>query len=642
MTAVLKPFDQMTPDDYAAIGLRCGLEIHQQLLTRRKLFCHCPSGHYASDYDAVILRHMRPTLSELGEYDGTALMEKKTKKNIYYRIQQDTVCTYDMDDTPPFFMDDEALDIAIEIALLLKLNMVDELHIARKQYLDGSIPTGFQRTTIVGVEGWIPYKDRKIRIIQLGLEEDSCREVSDVGHDRVYLTDRLGTPLVEPVTYPDMRTPQETAEVAEILRRLTRSTGKVRTGYGAGRQDVNVSVAGGTRIEIKGVPRISAIPRLVYSEAMRQCALLRIRDTLRERGITPETFQHHSHDVTGAVSRTQFVPIQAALNRGERVRCVVLKGFAGILKETTQTDTIFAKEFTDRVRVIACLTSLPNLIHSDAASEFLTGGTWQRLRKKTKARPEDALVIVWGSEDDVRCACAEITLRAHEATEGVPSDTRQALKNGTNGFERVLPGAERMYPDTDLPPLTITEERLENIRAWLPEPIWDREARYRGMGLPEEMVAVLGISPRANLFDRVVKDLKVDPLFAAVILVQTLKAFRRAGLDTDRLDDSDLWVIFEAHASGRLAREGVAGAIRRVFEINDLDEILAGLDATTITDGEVDDRVATALSGAETRSFKTIDAKHRHLMGTVMGSLRGRVAGRLLAEKFNTLLGIES
>ena len=639
MSAPLKPFDQMSPDDYAAIGLKCGLEIHQQLLTRRKLFCHCPAGYYSSDYDAVILRHMRPTLSELGEYDGTALMEKKTKKNIYYRIQQDTVCTYDMDDTPPFFIDSEALDTAIEIALLLKLNMVDELHIARKQYLDGSIPTGFQRTTIVGVEGEIPYKGRKIRIAQLGLEEDSCREVSDVGHDRVYLTDRLGTPLVEPVTYPDMRTPQETAEVAEILRRLTRSTGKVRTGYGAGRQDVNVSVAGGTRIEIKGVPRISAIPRLVYNEAMRQCALLGIRDMLEERGITPETFQHHSHDVTGAVARTQFVPIQAALNRGERVRCVVLKGFAGILKETTQTDTIFAKEFAARVRVIACLTSAPNLIHSDAASEFLTGGVWQRLRKKTKARPDDALVIVWGSEEDVRCACAEITIRAHEATEGVPSDTRQALKNGTNGFERVLPGAERMYPDTDLPPLAIAEDRLENIRAWLPEPVWDRETRYREMGVPDELVETLSISPRADLFDRIVKDLKVDPVFAAVLLVQTLKAFGREGLDTDRLDDTELWAVLEAHASGRLAREGVAGTIRRLFEEDDLEAILAGHGPADPSAAEVDECVADALRAAERASFKTADARRRHLMGTVMARLRGRVAGRVLAEKIDALLG---
>ncbi|MEK9138292.1 MAG: Glu-tRNA(Gln) amidotransferase GatDE subunit E, partial [Bacteroidota bacterium] len=230
----------MTDADYATVGFKSGLEIHQQLLTQKKLFCRCPAGKYSTQYDAQILRHMRPTLSELGEYDGTALMEFKTKKEIIYQINRETVCTYEMDDTPPFELNDEALDIALGVGVLYGCSMVDEIHIARKQYLDGSIPTGFQRTTIVGVDGKVPYKDREIHIVQLGLEEDSCREVSDIGHRRTYITDRLGMPLFETVTGPDMKTPQEVAEVGELLRRIARSTGRVRTGIGAARQDVNV------------------------------------------------------------------------------------------------------------------------------------------------------------------------------------------------------------------------------------------------------------------------------------------------------------------------------------------------------------------------------------------------------------------
>ncbi|MDP4117423.1 MAG: Glu-tRNA(Gln) amidotransferase GatDE subunit E, partial [Bacteroidota bacterium] len=263
-----KPFNEMTEKDYETIGFKSGLEIHQQLLTKKKLFCRCPAGEYSTHYHAEILRHMRPTLSELGEYDGTALMEFKTRKEIIYRINRDTVCTYEMDDTPPFQINDEALDIALGIGMLYNSAVVDEIHIARKQYLDGSIPTGFQRTSIIALDGQIPYKDKKINIIQLSIEEDSCREVSDIGHQRVYKTDRLGMPLIETVTGPEMRTPIEVAEVGEICRRLVRSTGKVRTGIGAAREDVNVSVEGGTRIEIKGVPKLSAIPLLTYNEAM--------------------------------------------------------------------------------------------------------------------------------------------------------------------------------------------------------------------------------------------------------------------------------------------------------------------------------------------------------------------------------------
>ncbi|MDD3131924.1 MAG: hypothetical protein PHN94_08885, partial [Bacteroidales bacterium] len=168
---------QATPADYQRIGFMSGLEVHQQLLTDQKLFCRCPAGLYNDndDYDAEVVRHMRPTLSELGECDGTALMEFKTKKEIIYRVKNQTTCTYEVDDTPPFPVNRQALDIAIMISLLSKLNIVGEVHITRKQYLDGSIPTGFQRTAIIGVEGEIPLRNKKIRLIQLSLEEDSCR-----------------------------------------------------------------------------------------------------------------------------------------------------------------------------------------------------------------------------------------------------------------------------------------------------------------------------------------------------------------------------------------------------------------------------------------------------------------------------------
>jgi len=310
----IKRIEETTPEDYVVLGMKSGLEIHQQLATTKKLFCRCPVVRpYSEEFNAEILRHMRPTLSELGEYDGTALMEFKTKKEIIYQIHQDTICTYEMDDTPPFELNEQALDIALEVTMLLNCNLVSEVHIARKQYLDGSIPTGFQRTTILGVDGWIPFKGRRIGIIQLGLEEDACREVSDVGHLRTYRTDRLGIPLIETVTYPDMKTPQEVAEVGQILRYLARSTGKVHTGMGAARQDVNVSIEGGRRVEIKGVCRIPLIPLLVHNEAYRQAALLDIKRELARRGITPDSFKADTYDVSELVSGTQYYPLAKAL-----------------------------------------------------------------------------------------------------------------------------------------------------------------------------------------------------------------------------------------------------------------------------------------------------------------------------------------
>ncbi len=625
-----KPFAEMTEADYAEVGFRSGLEIHQQLLTAKKLFCRCPAGRYSDAYDAEILRHMRPTLSELGEYDGTALMEFKTRKEIIYRINRETVCTYEMDDTPPFMMDEEALDIALGVAMLYGLNLVDELHIARKQYLDGSIPTGFQRTTIVGVDGSVPYKDRRVAIIQLGLEEDACREVSDVGHRRVYLTDRLGMPLIETVTGPDMRTPREVAEVAQLLRRLVRSTGRVRTGLGAAREDVNVSVRGGTRIEIKGVPRIPRIPLLTYHEAMRQWNLLRLREELRGRGLTPETFRSGAEDVSRILQKTSYQPIRDALEAGAVASAVVLRGFRDLLSWPTQTNTRFSREISDRVRVVACLTKLPNIVHSDSLSETLSSSRWDRVRKAVRAAADDTVVVVWGPAGDVKTAVQEIVIRAREATAGVPSETRQALRDGTNGFERILPGPDRMYPDTDLPPKQVTEGRLERIRRSLPVPIWTREARYRELGLPADVVEPLAVSRWAGLFETLVKDWSLAPTAAAVALVQFPKRLRTGGLDPSRLTEEALRRVFALYRDRRISRDGVFALMERLARGEALPE--PG-EVRPATEEEIYARVVEANAALRALKVHNPDKRAHVLMGLVMTALRGRVEGAAVLER---------
>lgn len=635
---MFKPFDEMTESDYAAVGFKSGLEIHQQLLTSKKLFCRCPAGHYSDAYDAEILRHMRPTLSELGEYDGTALMEFKTKKEIIYQINHNTVCTYEMDDTPPFELNDEALDIALGIGILYKCTMVDEIHIARKQYLDGSIPTGFQRTTIVGVNGSIPYKDRSITIIQLGLEEDACREVSDVGHRRVYITDRLGMPLIETVTAPDMRTPQEVAEVGEILRRLVRSTGHVRTGAGAARQDVNVSVTGGTRIEIKGVPRIPNIPLLTYNEALRQWNLLELREELARRGVTKDTFESKTEDVTKLLKKTRYQPLKDALSDGLLVHCVLLKGYKGLLRWQTQTDTFFSREISDRVRVIACLTTLPNIIHSDSPSETLASSEWQMLKKNTGATEHDTIVLVWGDKHDVKTGAAEVVIRAKEATIGVPSETRQALRDGTNGFERILPGPDRMYPDTDLPPKRITKDHLGRIRATVPAPFWENQKWLSSLGVPSDVLVPLSYSPLAPLFERAVKDWKIPPTLAAVVLIQYPKRISKLLKRRVRFSAQTMEDILLAYREGKFTKEGFLQLMARIADGSEL----AHQEFPPLCTPEDLQRIAAR--ARDEIALLTIHNTEKHpeiLLGKVMEKVRGRIDGSVVAGSIQNLLAEE-
>lgn len=625
-----KPFHEMTEADYAAVGFKSGLEIHQQLLTQKKLFCRCPAGKYSAQYDAQILRHMRPTLSELGEYDGTALMEFKTKKEIIYQINRETVCTYEMDDTPPFELNDEALDIALGVSLLYGCAMVDEIHIARKQYLDGSIPTGFQRTTIVGVDGKVPYRDREIHIVQVGLEEDSCREVSDIGHRRTYVTDRLGMPLIETVTGPDMKTPQQVAEVGELLRRMARSTGRVRTGIGAARQDVNVSVTGGTRIEIKGVPRLPRIPLLTYNEAMRQWNLLRLREELHKRGITAESFKSTTEDVTKLLRRTLYQPISSTIALGGVVSCVVLRGFKGLLRWQTQTDTYFSREISDRVRVIACLTTLPNIVHSDSTSETLATSEWHAVKKVTGATENDTMVIVWGDKQDAESGAREIAIRAKEATIGIPSETRQALRDGTNGFERILPGPDRMYPDTDLPPKPISDERLARIRATLPQHVWEREAWYNKLGIPQDVVQPLAISSFAPVFEMAVKEWNINPTVAAVALVQWVKRLRKRRSSICAPTEQAMKEILLAYKKGTLVREGIFSAMQHAANSQD---ISAAVLPAICSDNELHQAIESCETELAKLPLRKSEKRPEVLMGLVMEKLRGRVDGATVAKQ---------
>ncbi len=494
-------YGQLSAEDYADLGFMVGLEVHQQLLTKRKLFCRCPAGIYnKSEHHAEVLRHMRPTLSEMGEYDGTALMEFKTRKNIVYLLNNETVCTYEMDDAPPFEIDDVALDHSIAIGMLLGCNIVGEIHITRKQYLDGSIPTGFQRTAIIGTDGDIPFGDKNIHIRQISIEEDSCREVSDKGHERVYRTDRLGMPLIETVTDPDMKTPEDARDVGQVIRHLARASGLVRTGSGAGRQDVNVSVTGGTRVEIKGVSSLRAIPRLVHNEALRQRTLVGIKGELERRGVTPEIISDQGFDVTSAVRNTDCKFIAKAVEKGATVMAIALPGFQGLLQLQTQPRTSFLKEISDRIRVIACIDDLPNLALSTQEVPTLSSGEWDRVIRACGVEADVPVIVVWGRKKDTETAVKEVAIRAQEACLGVPEETRQALDDGTNGFERILPGADRMYPDTDLPPIALVDERVDEIRTSLGLRPWERFAELKELGVGDDLAERLSRHRAWDLF----------------------------------------------------------------------------------------------------------------------------------------------
>jgi glutamyl-tRNA(Gln) amidotransferase subunit E len=545
--------------DYESAGLISGLEVHQQLLTSQKLFCRCPAGLYTEDHDAEVLRHMRPTLSELGVYDGTALMEFKTKKEIVYLLNHLNTCTYEMDDTPPFLVNQEAIDVAIELCLMMNMDIIDEVHIARKQYLDGSIPTGFQRTAIIGVNGYLPFRGRRLTVTHVSVEEDSCREVADKGHRVTWRTDRLGMPLTETVTGPDLRNPEEVRDAILLCGLTARSTRRVRTGIGASRQDVNVSVRGGNRVEIKGVPRAGYAVKLVHNEGVRQVNLLKLRDEMHRRGLKlSEDIRCEMSDVSDILAGVELEFLRRTLSSGGKVFAVKIGGVAGLAQHPTQPETTFIDELSGRIRVIACLDEPPIVLSAAMLPAFLSKqAVIDRIRKRLRVGGHDDFFIVFGSDVDCRTAAEEIRLRFADATEGVPKETRQALRGGFTTFERILPGPDRMYPDTDSPPTRVTTERVARLHSRLKPVPWTRMERYRSWRVPDETSQYLIRRGGADIVDAVVEKTGVDGLLAAIEIGQRAKALTRRGVPMDRLNADDWTGVFNLLTGGRISREAI-------------------------------------------------------------------------------------
>jgi glutamyl-tRNA(Gln) amidotransferase subunit E len=614
--------------DYEGVGFISGLEVHQQLGTTHKLFCRCPAGLYTEAHDGEVMRHMRPTLSELGEYDGTALMEFKTKKEIIYLLNHLNVCTYEMDDTPPFLVNQEAIDLAIELCLMMNMDVIDEIHIARKQYLDGSIPTGFQRTAIIGVNGWLPFNGRRLTITHVSVEEDSCREVSDKGHRIVWRTDRLGMPLTETVTGPELRTPEEVRDAILLCGMTARSTGRVRTGIGASRQDVNVSVRGGSRVEIKGVPRAGLAVKLVHNEGIRQCNLLALRDQLHRRGLTaPGDIRVESFDVSDIWAGVDVGFIRRALQAGGKVLAVKVFGAAGLAQHPTQPDTTFLDELAGRIRVIACLDEAPIVFSGAQFPQFQTRNlVLDRVRKRAGAGANDDVFVVFGPEDDVRTAADEIRLRFADATLGVPKETRQALVGGYTTFERILPGPDRMYPDTDSPPTRVTQERVAAIKSRLKSPPWTRIERYMSWRVPEETCRFLIRRGGAEIVDAVVEKTGVDGLVAAIQIGQRAKALKREGIPVERLGAAEWVQVFDLFTSGRIPVEAIPVVASRMAKDRLSAEAASAAEGIALVGREVwqRDLDRLTLDGYIRKPIDTGDKRLRFLAGRATDQLKGK------------------
>jgi glutamyl-tRNA(Gln) amidotransferase subunit E len=614
--------------------VKAGLEVHQQLATG-KLFCGCPS-EFSEEVRGSFSRRLRAAGGEDRGVDAAASFQASRGLRYRYEIVP-TSCLVEADEEPPHPLNEAALDTALTLALLLHAHPMDEVLVMRKIVVDGSNTSGFQRTALVATDGWLEVGEQRISILSICLEEDAARKIAESEEGVTYRLDRLGIPLIEIATGPDIRSGLGAREVAQEIGALLRATRHVRRGIGTIREDVNVSTEGGTRIEIKGVQELRKIQDYVDGEVARQTFLLRIRDELRRRHASVS--DPALVDVSEVCAGIATGPL-AESARGKRVvRAAGLPGFGGLLRSPAGTDERLGRELADQARAVG----LRGLLHSDELPGYgLDADRVAEIRRRLAVGPEDAFVLVSDrSVERAERALRRVIDRARAAIEGVPGETRDPLPDGRTRYSRPLPGRDRMYPETDVPPIPITEERLARLHRTLPErPEALRERLERAHGLPSEVVRQIVYSDDEEAFEELTRR-GHDASLVVRLLLQELPAAASPAPGRPALAPTleTLDALLKAVETGRFAKEGIAVVLAALAGgAPSLESALERAGLSGFSSADLEALVARVVRENEEVVRRRGDDAFSPLMGDVMKEVRGRRDGKEVADTLRRAL----
>lgn len=625
--------------DYAKVGLKVGLEIHQQLNAKTKLFCSCPLELFKEEPEITFLRRLRPTQSELGQIDPAAYFEFQKGVKILYEANKKSSCLVEMDEEPPHPINLEAVKIVLTVSLMMNAQPVDEVHVMRKTVIDGSNTTGFQRTCTIATDGSIKVGEKLIPIQALFLEEDAARKTGteDEGKTLRYRIDRLGIPLVEIATGPVIYSPREAQEVALAIGRILRDTGKVMRGLGTIRQDLNVSLPNGALIEIKGVQELELISTVVENEIKRQLGLIEVKEELARRGVKTENLKQDFVDVTTVFKQTKSKVIRKAIDKNNEVLAVKLPNFAGLLGRELMTDFRVGTELSDRAKFWG---RVGGIFHTDEMPNYgITPEEVKSVKQSVGAGEGDAVVFVADTAENATDALKAVVERAQELVKGVPAETRTAKDDGTTRYMRPRPGAARMYPETDIPPQPITDELVEKIRSNLPEPAEKKVPRMiKQYGLNEKLAKQVTDSEYSFIFEDIIKETGVQGSTAAAFLTETLKALKRDGVQIENVGEPQIKGIFQAVGSGELAKEALPGVYSWLSrnEGKTVQDAIAALGLKMYGEAELAPIIGRIIAENKQQINKLGSKAYGVLMGVAMKELRGKadpeLVGKLLKE----------
>lgn len=615
--------------------MMCGIEIHQQLDTK-KLYCSCDTTLHDEGYGNYF-RKLRPTVSETGEIDRAALAQHERHMSFRYQCC-DSSCLVDLDEEPPHALNQEALDTALTYSAMLGADTVDEIHTMRKIVIDGSNSGGYQRSSLISTGGEVEVNGRKISILSVCLEEDAARKMETRGNEVTYRLDRLGFPLIEVATGPDMRTPEEVMEVALRLGSLLRATKMVKRGIGTIREDLNISIPGGARIEIKGVQELRLLPDFVRNEVNRQKMLLKIKEILKNRNVKPVPAE--PIDVTEVFKDCPSKIISSAVGSKGAIMAIKLPGFAGVLNGDEGKLRLGSE-----MAQYAMVHGVRGIFHSDELPNY---GIEQEYVDALKQHlnltgEQDAFAICAAPKKTAFAAIKAAAERANEALNGVPEETRDPLSEGKSRYSRPLPGAERMYPETDVPSTVITEDKMAAIKESMPEFPEEVEKRLIAQyGINDQQARQLIREDNNNLFEMLAGKYRDLSQNVAAALTNTYNELEREGIPVSEITDEAMTEIFGMLDENRFAKEALPEIMKEVAKGTEPSEAPEKLGLVSMDSSEAADIIASIVKEREDFVRERGMAAIGPLMGPVMGALRGKVDGkeanRLLMEEISKLI----
>lgn len=614
--------------DYAKPGLKAGLEVHQQLDTG-KLFIRTPST-LTDEIDFTIERKLRPVASELGEYDKTALDAYKRNETFYYSGKKENISLVELDEEPPQPMDEEALRATLEVAMLCNSSVVGKIVPMRKTVIDGSNTSAFQRTALISLGGGFEIgagKERKkIGVQTIILEEDAARPQKKE-HGKIYYNlDRLGIPLIELATDPDIRTPQEAVEVAAKIGEIMRLTCKTKRGKGTIRQDVNVSITGGARCEIKGCQELLMLGTVVEKEVERQQDLIALKGKLVEKYKSTKN-KMEIFSQPKEVSEI-FKNTECAFAKGKNVFGIKISHAKGLLGEK-----VGAKRFGTELSAYAKASGVTGLLHKDELPNYgINEKEVEEVAKALVCSAEDNFVLIVAEKERAHKAFEAVKERFLTAFDRVPSETRGALEDGSSEYQRPLSSEARMYPETDLPFRRVEKKMLEEIKKQLPLSAAEREKLYASWGLSSNHIDEMKLSNYARFFESAVKK-GANAKVAAALLLQTMTELKRSGVAVEKVKLEEIETLLFAESNGKISKNALAEAVVELSKGASVPEIVNSRKTAAVDIKAIEKKVIEIVS----KNMPLVKAKGMGAIGPLMGDLMKDAAlkgvdGKILSE----------